>query len=191
MKMSATRPGRLAAVLTTLVLLATACAGGSGNDDPASLPPNDNPGDTPAVAGVCAPGEPNCVDTIVVDDDASEPLPDDSEPVVGTGGGSVASSGMPIDGGLSVSEALNTDATGVIAVQGFLLDDGTDARLCEVLAESYPPQCGGASIRVTGYEEAITVPLSNAQGVTWTDDSVSLFGEVIDGVLIVSLTASG
>ena len=191
MKKKVTGPGRLAGVLTTLALLAAACSSGSGNADLASLPPNDNPGDTPAIAGVCAPGEPNCVDTIVLGDDSSGPLPNDTEPVVGTGGGSVASDGMLIDGGLSVSEALNTDASGVIAVQGFLLDDGTAARLCEVLAESYPPQCGGASIPVTGYEEAITVPLSNAEGVTWTDDSVSLLGEVIDGTLVVSLTTSG
>jgi hypothetical protein len=98
---------------------------------------------------------------------------------------------MLIDGGLSVSEALATDATGVIGVQGSLFDDGTGARLCEALAESYPPQCGGVSIPVTGYEEVITVPLSNAQGVTWTDQPVSLLGEIINGTLVVSPTTSG
>jgi hypothetical protein len=129
---------------------------------------------------------------VVVDGDQPVSLPnDDTEPLVGTGGGPVGSSGMLIDGGLSVSEALATDATGVIGVQGSLFDDGTGARLCEALAESYPPQCGGVSIPVTGYEEVITVPLSNAQGVTWTDQPVSLLGEIINGTLVVSPTTSG
>ena len=97
---------------------------------------------------------------------------------------------MLVEGGLSVSEALTTGATGVIAVQGFLVDDGTGARLCEALAESYPPQCGGASILVTGYEDVITVPLGTEQGVTWTDESVSLFGEVTGGTLVVSPATS-
>jgi hypothetical protein len=189
---NAPRLGRLAAVLTTLMLLAAACGDGSGgNGDPALLPPNDNPGDTPAVSGVCAPDEPDCDDTLVVGDDEPEPLPSDPEPVIGTGGDPVSSGGMLVDGGLTVSEALATDATGIIAVQGFLLDDGTSARLCEVLAESYPPQCGGASIPVTGYEEVISDRLSNAQGVTWTDDYVSLLGEIVDGTLVVNAAVSG
>jgi hypothetical protein len=90
-----------------------------------------------------------------------------------------------------VSEALATDASGIIAVKGFLVTDETGARLCEALAESYPPQCGGASVPVVGYEEMVDVPLQNAQGVTWTDDVLSLFGELLDGVFVVDPTVTG
>ena len=98
---------------------------------------------------------------------------------------------MPADGGLTIADALASDATGTIAVQGFLVDNGTTARLCEALAESYPPQCGGDSIPVAGYEEMIDVPLASAQGVTWTDEYVTLFGEIIDGTFVVDATVAG
>jgi hypothetical protein len=175
-----------------LVLVAAACGGASAGDESAPLPVNNNPDATPVVTGMCAQGEPDCVDTIVVGGNEPQDLPnDDTGPDVGSVTGSVISGGMPVDGGLSVPEALTTEATGVIAVQGFLFDDGTGARLCEALAESYPPQCGAASIPVTGYEDAITIPLSNAQGVNWSDQPVTLFGEVLDGTLVVSSNTSG
>ena len=91
-----------------------------------------------------------------------------------------------IGGTVGVAAFLTLASGGVIAVQGSLFDDGTGARLCEALAESYPPRCGGDSIPISGYEESITVPLSAAQGVTWTDQLVSLLGEIIDGTLVVS-----
>ena len=75
---------------------------------------------------------------------------------------------MLVDGGLSVSEALVTDATGTIAVKGFLVADDRSARLCELLAESMPPQCGGAWIEVSGYEGALSAPIQSAQGIDWT-----------------------
>lgn len=192
MHKNVTHLGRLAAVLTALVLVAAACAGASAGEDPALLPLNNNPDDTLVVTGMCAPGEPDCIDTIVVGGNEPQDLPnDDTGPDVDSDAGSVVSGGMPVDGGLSVPEALTTELTSAIAVQGFLFDDGTGARLCEALAESYPPQCGGASIPVTGYEEATTIPLSNAQDVIWSDQPVTLFGEVVGGALIVSRTTSG
>ena len=46
---------------------------------------------------------------------------------------------MTVDGGLSVDEALDTEVIGVVAVKGYLFDDGTGLRLRNVLAESFPP----------------------------------------------------
>ncbi len=189
---------RGAAVLAVLVLVAAACGDGSTDDAPAaadladavstvSLPPNDDPGASPVLSGACVEGEPDCTDTLVTGDDEPLPVPGD-DPMTG---GAVASGGMLADGGLSVSDALATDATGTIAVRGFLLADETGARLCELLAESLPPQCGGASLPVTGYEEVLGVPLASAQGVTWTDITVALFGEIIDGTLVVDPTVAG
>jgi len=37
-----------------------------------------------------------------------------------------------------------------IAIRGFLLIEPNGARLCALVLESYPPQCGGASIAVRG-----------------------------------------
>jgi hypothetical protein len=48
-----------------------------------------------------------------------------------------------------------------------------------------PPQCGGASLAVTGYEGALSGPLQNAQGVSWTDDVVSMLGQIVDGVFVI------
>ncbi len=70
-------------------------------------------------------------------------------------------------------------------MKGFLLIDGDGARLCEALAESLPPQCGGASIPVSNYEEVLGTPLQSEQGVSWTDETVSFLGEIVDGTLVV------
>jgi hypothetical protein len=183
--------GRLPAIVVTMMLLAAACGGGASDGDPASIPPNNNPGETPGFSSACIEGEPDCDDTLVVGDEPQDLPNEGGEPVVGTGGGVVSSGGMLVDGGLTVSEALTTDATGTIAVKGFLVEDGSGARLCEALAESYPPQCGGASIPVIGYEEVLSAPVSTAEGVTWTDVSVSLLGEIGDGTLVVDATVSG
>lgn len=198
-----THKGRVVALLALVALVVAACSGDSSNEEPAPLapaagaeqpdplPPNDDPGDAPAIAGTCLEGEPDCLDTLepgqepqdLPDHDLPVP-PRDEEP-------GAVSGGMLVAGGLTVSEALATDATTILAVQGFLFDDGSGPRLCELLAESLPPLCGGASIPITGHEEVIAVPLVTAQGVTWTDASVTVFGEIIDGILVVDPTVAG
>ena len=89
---------------------------------------------------------------------------------------------------MSVPEILTGDVTGAAAVKGFLVVDAGGARLCEMLADSYPPQCGGEALPITNYEEFLGVPTQEAQGVTWTDDVVSFLGLIIDGTLIVDPT---
>ena len=168
-----------------------------GAEDPASLPPNPNrePDAIPAVGATCLEGEPDCDDTgdpgrVPQDlpDGGSDPAPVlVPEPPGAPGGGSA---GLLVGGGLTVSDALATDATGIIAVKGFLFVDDDGARLCELFAESFPPQCGGSSIAVTGYDEVLSVPLTTAQGVSWTDDVVSFLGEIVDGTLIVDPTVA-
>ena len=52
----------------------------------------------------------------------------------------------PRDGGVTVSEALASDSP-VGWIRGFLLAErGQPVMLCEALAESFPPQCGGAAL---------------------------------------------
>ena len=85
---------RIGVVLVALVLVAAACTDGPSAQESAPLapdtaepspqPPSDSPGDTPAVAAVCAPDVPDCTDTLVGGGEA-EPLPParDGEPVTG------------------------------------------------------------------------------------------------------------
>lgn len=68
--------------------------------------------------------------------------------------------------------------------RGYLVDAGEGVRLCEALAESFPPQCGGRSLRVEG--PLPDVAWSEAEGVRWTDGQVELRGEVEDGTLVLS-----
>jgi hypothetical protein len=44
-----------------------------------------------------------------------------------------------------------------VRLTGNFIGDGTTARLCEIMLESYPPQCGGGAIRVTGEIPAATL----------------------------------
>jgi hypothetical protein len=51
-----------------------------------------------------------------------------------------------------IDEALAGDSDEPLLVTGNLLAQGGDIRLCSALAESFPPQCGGASLVVDGLE---------------------------------------
>ena len=85
-----------------------------------------------------------------------------------------------VDGpGLSVAEALGHQATDdVVTVTGalFVDPDGT-VRLCDAIAESFPPQCGGDRIEVQGLDLATIADLQEEGDVQWSD-SVTLFGSV-------------
>lgn len=168
--------------LFALALVVAACGDDDANTDAADLPVN---GDDPA-AGTCPEGTADCNDT-----PGDLPGPD-LEP--GDDPGAQPGTGALVDGGLTVDEALvKTPADGIIAVKGFLVIDDTDGtRLCSVLAESMPPQCGGGALELVGLDlEMIDVTVADASGVQWTDETISLFGTVDDGVLTVASTVVG
>lgn len=175
-------------LVATLALALAACGSGVADDDPASLPINDDPATGGgAAAGACLVDEPDCDD--IGADQGAEPLPLPGDD--GDGPGGSATSGGMVVAPLTVSEALEGGVSGIVAVQGAFFDDGSGPRLCEALAESFPPQCGGASLPVSGFEEVIDVPLQTEQGVTWTDQAVTFLGEIVDGVLMVDHTVAG
>ena len=86
--------------------------------------------------------------------------------------------GDPGGPGLSVAEALIHGPTDdIVSVTGalFVDADGT-VRLCDAIAESFPPQCGGARLEVTGLD-LDALELDEANGVRWAE-SVTLLGSV-------------
>lgn len=104
------------------------------------------------------------VEYVVRVDEAPWP-PDDVVPP-GT-----SSATAPIEIGVLLEGEAPVEAT----VVGYVVWDGSDARLCEVLMESYPPQCGGVSLTIAN-PEALTVELEEEQSVRWTEDRVQLPG---------------
>lgn len=83
------------------------------------------------------------------------------------------------DAGMSVRQALGHRATDdLVSVTGalFVNPDGT-VLLCEAIAESFPPQCGGARLEVRGLELTTIEGLQREGNVQWAE-SVVLFGSV-------------
>jgi hypothetical protein len=159
-------------MLLVFLLIVAAC----GDDaDSAELPPAGD--DAPPAAGACLEGTEDCEDTLFPGDEPVTPLPGDSQ-------------GMPIaGGGLTVAEALETDATGIIMVTGFYVDSGSGPLLCDALAESYPPQCGGASIPLGDIAPVDPESIQSVQDTSWSDDQVIVVGEIVDGVLVPTPTS--
>lgn len=164
----------LALVALTLALVAAACGGG---DEAAELRTNDAPG----AASACLADDPDCQD--IGGQPTDEPPFLDDEP---TDGAPPADGEPLIGGGMSVAEVIGTDIDGGFAIAGFYFDDGTGPLLCDALAESFPPQCGGASIPVDNSAQVELDGLRSEGSITWTDQRAVLVGEVVDGVFVVA-----
>ena len=80
-----------------------------------------------------------------------------------------------------------------VATQGFLIATG-ETRLCELPAESFPPQCGGGSVLLDDLDvESVvalqTVPDSQGVQISWTTYPLAVGGTVEDGVLVATEVA--
>ena len=84
---------------------------------------------------------------------------------------------------LTVDEARS--ASGRHSVTGALVARDDVVNLCQALAESFPPQCGVASIEVNGLDFSTIPDLRTESGVSWTDRPVTLTGVLESGVLTV------
>ena len=155
-------------LLAALALMLAACGG--GDETTADLPVND--GADPDITATCLAGEPDCNDT-----PGGEPQ---DLPPGDTDGPSIPT--------LTIADA--ADAIGQATVTGFLVDVAGESRLCEALAESFPPQCGGASITMTSLDQIDPDELKTEGDVTWTDYQVTVFGEMVDGTLVVTPASS-
>jgi Intracellular proteinase inhibitor len=112
-----------------------------------------------------------------------------------TGGPSGQGSGNPSgpDSGvvLTVEQALAAEEGQDLSVRGAVLSTSGKTVLASAVAESYPPQAGGATLPVAGLDLAALVGLSSTAGqagmadVTWSDYWPTLRGVVKAGVLQV------
>jgi hypothetical protein len=87
--------------------------------------------------------------------------------------------GEPGDSGITVAEAFEHGPTDdIVAVTGalFVNADGT-VLLCDAIAESFPPQCGGERIAVEGLDLDTIAGLQEEGGVRWAE-GVTLLGSV-------------
>jgi hypothetical protein len=92
-------------------------------------------------------------------------------------GGGAASAGLT-----TVAEPLRARPAGVIDVRGHVIvDPDGNARLCEGLAGSYPPQCGEPSVAVAGLDPRVLEHRSATGGVTWCEATLRgrLDGDVL------------
>ena len=92
--------------------------------------------------------------------------------------------GSILDDPVTPEEALARD-DGLVAVRGFLIDEGTGARICSAVMESYPPQCGGPSLSVTNVDVASLEGATTEDRVSWVDLAV-VEGELTGGVIDAS-----
>ncbi len=88
---------------------------------------------------------------------------------------------------LSIADAL--EAEGEVLVTGYLFVlDGATVVLAELVAESFPPQPGGATITVKGLD-VDALNLEEAPGgselatTKWSAESITLTGSLVSGVL--------
>jgi len=102
------------------------------------------------------------------------PVPEPSgDPVL------VIADGPISEPGITVADALGHRATDdLVTVSGALFAnaDGT-VLLCDAIAESFPPQCGGDRIRVQGLDLSSVAGLQTEGRVSWAE-GVTLFGSV-------------
>lgn len=76
----------------------------------------------------------------------------------------------------------NPPAVGVeVWVTGAILDDGSGPRLCQVLLESYPPQCN-SDLRLTDLPDDWWD--DDVNGVRWSEKWRVVHGRAVDEVTI-------
>ena len=91
---------------------------------------------------------------------------------------------------LTVAEALAAPPGSTVTVRGYVVATAGMTVLCEMLAESYPPQPGGAQMAVEGLDIAALTDTVSAGDTTWTEDQRTVTGIVAGGgVLRVSQEA--
>jgi hypothetical protein len=72
--------------------------------------------------------------------------------------------------GISIDEALASAGSEPLLVNGALFVDPEGTMLlCSAIAESFPPQCGGTRLQVTGIDISSIPGVQKANGVQWVE----------------------
>jgi len=87
--------------------------------------------------------------------------------------------------GISIGQVFTLNLKGALLINGLLHVQNGQVRLCETLAESFPPQCGGRFLVVKGLNLMTMDGLSSEGSVTWSDQPVQVLGSVEGEVLFV------
>jgi hypothetical protein len=158
-----------------LIVLAAACGDAGEVEDAAELPP---------AADACLAGDPDCGDLGPLPTGDEEPPLLPGEPDDGADPGVVT---PLVGGGLSVADVVGTAIDGGFAIVGFYVDDGSGPLLCDALAESFPPQCGGERIPFDDSAGVVDPDdLESSGGVTWSNLPIVVVGEVVDGTFVAT-----
>lgn len=85
--------------------------------------------------------------------------------------------------GISIADAVNQAGQEPLLINGalFVNADGT-VLLCDAIAESFPPQCGGTRLDVRGLDLSGVPDLQEANGVRWAEQ-----GQVLGTLTLVEL----
>jgi hypothetical protein len=172
--------------LLVVGLIASACA--------ASVDDQTGPtGDVPALAGMCAQDQPDCVDTILPDGVSNGDLPADSDlPLAPPANGeNSVGSGLIVGGGLTIHDAIAYQGDQPVAVSGFVVRTAGSDLFCEVLAESFPPQCGGERLSIANADALNAFALVEEGEVQWSENTIVVLGRIADGVLTIDSNVSG
>lgn len=94
------------------------------------------------------------------------------------------------DSVISVKDALAAPEGDRLRVRGSLLVDPTGARLCDALAESFPPQCVGGAV-LGNFDEAVIPPDTQRSGdVRWVDQIELIVVREGSGLRVVEASPS-
>ena len=96
-------------------------------------------------------------------------------------GGTKAGDGAELT---EIGQALKAANGSEVTVGGFLIvDTDGNSRLCSVLLESFPPQCGGDRIDLPGFEvssvpntKSVQFSEGGIRTVIWSDGQISIMG---------------
>ncbi len=98
----------------------------------------------------------------------------------------------------NISQAQSTEPGTELSVSGFLfLDKDGQVRLCEMLLESFPPQCGGDRILLSAFDADSTPNIQRVQEpseintTAWTNEIITITGtRNSDGITDVTLAGN-
>lgn len=135
----------------------------------------------PSVLVTCAEEVPDCQDTL--ETGGHDPL------APSTDSDGLASGGMVVDA-LSIADALSYKGSEPIAVAGFVVRTSESSRLCDALAESYPPQCAGKRIEITNPDATDAIQLVEEGNVQWSPERVTVIGTVASEGFTIDATST-